>query len=71
MLVRLKTTNTLIYAELDKPERITHIASKNRIHVDTYYAILHEARGDYQITWGFVDGGHTDAVRISRAQSKR
>ena len=51
MLVKFKTTNTLIYAELDKTERVTHIASKNRIRVDPCYAILHaiEARGDYQI----------------------
>ena len=68
MLVRLKTTDYLIYAELDKTERVTHVASKNQIRVDTCYAILHEieARGDYQITWGFTDGGHTDTVRISR-----
>ena len=66
MLVRLKTTNYLIYAELDKTERVTHIASKNQIRVDTSYAILHEieARGDYHITWGLADGGYTNTVRI-------
>ena len=68
MLVKLQTTDYLIYAELDKTERVTHLASKNRIPVDTCYAILHEieACGDYQITWGFADDGHTDTVRISR-----
>ena len=68
MLVKLQTPEYLIYAELDKTERITHLASKNRIPVQTCYAILHEieARGDFQITWGLVDGGHTNTVRISR-----
>ena len=31
MLVKLQTADYLIYAELDKTERITHLASKNRI----------------------------------------
>ena len=50
MLVKLQTTDYLIYAELDKAERVTHLASKNRIPVQTCYAILHEieARGDYK-----------------------
>ena len=69
-LSRLKTTDHLIYAELDKAERVTHLASKNRILVQTCYALLHEieARGDYQIIWGFADDRHTDTVRISRAR---
>ena len=67
MLVKLQTTDYLIYAELDKAERVTHLASKNRISVQTCYAILHEieARGDFQITWGLMDGGYSDTVRIS------
>ena len=54
MLVKLQTTDYLIYAELDKAERVTHLALKNRINVRTCYAILHEIekRGDFQITWG-------------------
>ena len=53
MLVKLQTTDSLIYAELDKTERVTHLASKNRIPLQACYAILHEieARGDLQITW--------------------
>ena len=35
-------TEYLIYAELDKTERVTHLATKNRIPVPTCYAILHE-----------------------------
>ena len=66
MLVRLQTADYLIYAELDKTEHVTHLASKNRIRPQTCYAILHEieARGDYQITWGFADDGYTDTVLI-------
>ena len=68
MLVKLQTTDCLIYAELDKTERVTHLASKNRIPVQTCYAILHEieARGDYEVIWGLVDDGYSDTVRISR-----
>ena len=68
-LVRLRTADYLIYAELDKTERVTHLASKNQIPVQTCYAILHEIehRGDYEITWGFADDRRTDTVRISRA----
>ena len=68
MLVKLQTTDYLIYAELDKAERVTHLALKNRIPVETCYAILHEIeqRGDFQITWGLADDGYTDTVRISR-----
>ena len=68
MLVKLQTTDYLIYAELDKTERVTHLASKNRIRPQTCYAILHEieARGDYDITWGLTDNGYSDTVRISR-----
>ena len=42
MLVKLQTPEYLIYAELDKTERVTHLATKNRIPVQTCYAILHE-----------------------------
>ncbi len=35
MLVKLQTTKFLIYAELDKAERVTHLASKNRIRPQT------------------------------------
>ena len=68
MLVKLQTAKYLIYAELNKTERVTHLASQNRIHVRTCYVILHEieARGDFQITWGLADDGYSDTVRISR-----
>ena len=67
MLVRLQTTKFLIYAELGTPQRVTDLASKNRIHVRTCYAILYEIeqRGDYQVMWGFADNGYFDTVRIS------
>ena len=73
MLVKLQTTKFLIYAELDKTERVTHLAAKNRIRPRTCYAILYEIeqRGDFQITWGFADDGYSDTVRISRAKPKR
>ena len=73
MLVKLQTTKFLIYAELDKTERVTHLASKNRIHARTCYAILHEIeqRGDFQVTWGLTDDGYSDTVRISRTKPKR
>ena len=68
MLVKLQTPEYLIYADLDKTERVTHLASKNRIPVQTCYAILHEIeqRGDYEVTWGLADDGYSDTVRISR-----
>ena len=69
MLARLQTTKFLIYAELDKTERVTDLAAKNRIRPRPCYAILYEIekRGDFQITWGFSDNGYSDTVRISRA----
>ena len=68
MLVKLQTPEYLIYAELDKTERVTHLASKNRIPVQTCYAILYEIewRGDYEVSWGLADDGYSDTVRISR-----
>ena len=42
MLVKLQTPEYLIYAELDTPERVTHLALKNRIHTRMCYAILRE-----------------------------
>ena len=68
MLVKLQTPQYLIYAELDKTERVTHLAAKNRIRPWTCYAILYEIkqRGDFQVTWGFADDGYSDTVRISR-----
>ena len=68
MLVKLQTTDSLIYAELNKTERVTHLAANNRIHLRTCYAILHEIerRGDFQVTWGLADDGYSDTVRISR-----
>ena len=53
MLVKLQTPQYLIYAEIDTPQRVTDLALKNRIPVQTCYAILHEIekRGDFQITW--------------------
>ena len=68
MLVKLQTTKFLIYAELNKTERVTHLASKNRIRPRMCYAILYEIeqRGDFQVTWGFADDGYSDTVRISR-----
>ena len=73
MLVKLQTTDYLIYAELNKTERVTHLASKNRIPVQTCYAILHEieARGDYEVSWGVADDGYSDTVRISRTTTER
>ena len=68
MLVKLQTHQYLIYAELNKTERVMHLASQNRIHAQTCYAILYEIeqRGDFQITWGVEDDGYIDTVRISR-----
>ena len=68
MLVKLQTAEYLIYAKLNKTERVTHLAAKNRIYARTCYAILYEIeqRGDFQVTWGFADDGHSDTVRISR-----
>ena len=73
MLVKLQTTDYLIYAELDKTERVTHLVSKNRIPVQTCYTILHEieARGDYDITWGLADDGYSNTVRIWRTTTER
>ena len=73
MLVKLQTTDYLIYAKLDKTERVPHLASKNRISARTCYAILHEieARGDFQITWSLADDGYSDTVRISRTTAER
>ena len=73
MLVKLQTMDYLIYAELDKTERVTHLASKNRIPVQTCYAILHEieAQGDYEVIWGLADDGYSDTVRISRTTTER
>ena len=70
MLVKFQTTEYLIYAELNTPERVTHLASKNQIHVQTCYAILHEieARSDFHVTWGLADDGYSDTVRISRGE---
>ena len=69
MLVKLQTAEYLIYAELNETERVTHLASKNRIGLPSCYAILYEIeqRGDFRVTWGFADDGYTDTVRISRA----
>ena len=68
MLVKLETTKFLIYAELNRTERVTHLAAKNRIRPWTCYAILYEIeqRGDFRVTWGFADDGYSDTVRISR-----
>ena len=68
MLVKLQATKFLIYAELDKTERVTDLAAKNRIRPRTCYAILYEIeqRGDFHITWGVADNGYSDTVRISR-----
>ena len=70
MLVKLQTPEYLIYAELDKTERVTHLALKNRIPVQTCYAIFHEIeqRGDYEVTWGLADDEYSDTVRISRTR---
>ena len=66
--MKLQTTDYLIYAELDKAERVTHLALNNRIDMRTCYAILYEIEqcGDFQITWGLEDDGYADTVRISR-----
>ena len=68
MLVKLQTHQYLIYAELNKTERVTHLALNNRIDLRTCYAILYEIeqRGDFQVTWGLADDGYSDTVRISR-----
>lgn len=70
MLVRLQTAKFLIYAELNKNERVTHLAAKNRIRPRTCYAILYEIeqRGDFHVTWGVADNGYSDTVRISRVR---
>ena len=67
MLVKPQTTEYLIYAELDKTKRVTHLASKNGIPVYTCYVILHEIE-KRAITklLGLGDGGYTNTVRISR-----
>lgn len=72
MLVKLQTRDYLIYTELDKTERVTHLASKNRISVQTCYAILHEIEAceDFQITWGVADDGYSDTVRISQRRQR-
>ena len=59
MLVKLQTTDYLIYAELDKTERVTHLALKNRIPAQTCYAILYEIeqRGDCEVTWAWRTTG--------------
>ena len=69
MLVKLQTHQYLIYAELNKTERVTHLALNNRIAMRTCYGILYEIeqRGDFQITWGVEDDGYIDTVRITRA----
>ena len=69
MLVKLQTADYLIYAKLDKTQRVTDLALKNRIPSQTCYAILHEieACGDSQITWDLADDGHSDTVRVSRS----
>ena len=69
MLVKLQTAKFLIYAELGTPQRVTDLASRNRIRPRTCYAILYEIehRGDFQVIWGFADNGYSDTVRISRA----
>ena len=69
MLVKLQTTKFLIYAELNKTERVTDLAAKNRVRPHTCYRILYEIeqRGDFHITWGFSDNGYSDTVRVSRA----
>ena len=68
MLVKLEMTKFLIYAELDTPEHITHLAANNRIHLQKCYAIFYEIeqRGDYQVTWGIADDGYSDTVWLSR-----
>ena len=69
MLAKLQTPEYLIYAELNKTERVTHLAMKNRIPPQTCYAILHEIeqRGDYEATRGLADDGYSDIVRISQS----
>ena len=73
MLVKLQTTDSLIYAELDKTERVTHLASKNRIPVQMCYAIPHkiEARGDLQITWALPMTGIPIPSVFRETQHKR
>ena len=70
-VVNWVSDHTQICDRLD--ERVTHLASKNRIRPRTCYAILHEIeqRGDFQVTWGFADDGYSDTVRISRTKPKR
>ena len=51
MLMKLWALDYLIYAGLNKIERVTYLASKNRIPVQTCYAILREieARSDFHV----------------------
>ena len=73
MLVKLQTPEYLIYAELDKTERVTHLPAKDRIPVQTCYAILYEieARGDYEVSRGLADDGYSDTIRIARNTIER
>lgn len=59
-----------VYAELGKVERVTHIASKNRISWRECYEILHrlDRNPGFDLRWLQTDGGYTDAVRISRVR---
>ena len=69
MLVKLQTTDYLIYAELDT-DRARHTSGIEEPDTlaQTCYTILHEIeqRADFQVTWGLADNGYSDTVRISR-----
>ena len=53
MRVKFQTTGCLIYAELNKTERGTRLASRNRIYPWVCHAILYqiEQRGDFEVIW--------------------
>lgn len=72
MLVKLQTTEFLIYAQLNNPERVTHLAYKNRISLNTCYTILYEIeqKGDLEVTWGFADNGYSDTVQLSQKETR-
>lgn len=57
-----------VHAELDKVERVTDIALRNRISWRKCYEILHrlDRNPDFELRWFQTDNGYTDAVCINR-----
>ena len=67
MLVKLQTTDYLIYAELNKTERVTHSGKLKTgyhcRHATQSYMRLRRAE-IMQMSWGLADDGYSDTVRI-------